>query len=221
MTGEPEMKSAPTLLGASLLDPALLDPATFQRLIGLTRAAERLWRDVSLTPATLTSGNKAHSVRVALLSMKIAEAMGLGAERARRTLWAAFLHDIGNLAVPELIMLKPSRLTSAERAAIEVHPIVGSELLNAFPATKDVARIVLSHHERHDGKGYPRGLAGRIIPVEARILAVADALDAMTSKRPYRNPIQVPAALDEIARESGRQFDPRVVAAVIERLKIK
>jgi HD-GYP domain-containing protein (c-di-GMP phosphodiesterase class II) len=201
------------LLDADFINPTLLDAATFQRLIALTRAAERLWCDVWMRPAALNPSHKAHAVRVALLSMKILEAMGLGADQARRTVWAAFLHDIGNLAVPGPIILKPGRLTKAERAAMEVHPIVGGELLNAFSDTRDLARIVLSHHERHDGGGYPGGLPGRRIPMEARILAVADALDAMTSQRPYREPMPRSVALNELVREAGRQFDPRVVEA--------
>ena len=195
--------------------PAALKAVAFRRLASLARAAEKLWRDVSMTSSDFPPGYEARAIRAAVLSMKIAHAMGLRGDLARRIVWAAYLRDIGTLAVPESILLKPGKLTRAERELIQVHPAVGFELLDAFVATEDLARIVLAHHERYDGQGYPAALQGARIPVEARVLAIAESLDAMTSLRPYREAIRRAAALKEIVDEAGRQFDPAIVEAFI------
>ncbi len=193
---------------------SVLDTETLRELRSSAHAIERLWRDVTMTPA-ITPCSEGDSRRVTLLAMKIAQAMGLRREQVLRTMRAAYLRDVGILAVPESIILKPGKLTRKERAAMQVHPGVGYELLSAFLTTWDVAHIVLSHHECYDGSGYPNALLGAKIPVEARILTIADSLDAMTSIRPYRAPISYWAAQSEIVDWAGRQFDPNIVEDLV------
>ena len=143
----------------------------------------------------------------------------VGAELGITGVWlqelvsAADLHDIGMLAVPASILAKPGRLTDDEWRFIERHTVIGERILGAAPALASVARIVRSTHERHDGDGYPDRLAGDQIPLEARIIAVCDAYDALTSPRPYRRAVSHAEALAELARCAGTQFDPAVVAA--------
>jgi HD-GYP domain-containing protein (c-di-GMP phosphodiesterase class II) len=131
--------------------------------------------------------------------------------RVRR---AAFLHDIGKVAVSDAILGKPAALTDEEYEAIKVHPGVGQTMLH-HAGLHEEARWVGAHHERLDGRGYPQRLSGEEIPLEARIIFVADSFEAMTSDRPYSRGKPVPEALAELRRCSGTQFDPAVVAALI------
>jgi putative nucleotidyltransferase with HDIG domain len=124
---------------------------------------------------------------------------------------AAFLHDIGKMAIPDQILRKPGPLTHEEREVMRTHCSIGYNMVTRIPFLKEAAEIVLSHQEYFDGTGYPRGLRGEEIPLGARIFAVADALDAMISDRPYRNALSITHARDEIQRCSGTQFDPEVV----------
>ena len=128
------------------------------------------------------------------------------------------LHDVGKIGVPEGILRKPGPLDPSERRVMQRHPELGVELLSGIPLLEGAGlEVVRSHHERWDGRGYPDGLAGEEIPVAARIFALADALDAMTSDRPYRSRLSWPAAVDEILVGSNSQFDPQVVAAFAQR----
>ncbi|HEV8461346.1 MAG TPA: HD domain-containing phosphohydrolase, partial [Gaiellaceae bacterium] len=124
------------------------------------------------------------------------------------------LHDLGKLAIPEEILRKPSGLTDAERIVLERHPQIGYRMLESL-GVDPIADWVLHHHERWDGAGYPDGLAGEEIPLGARIIFVADAFDAMTSNRLYRDPVPIRQALREVERCSGSQFDPQVVSAFL------
>jgi putative nucleotidyltransferase with HDIG domain len=126
---------------------------------------------------------------------------------------ASLLHDVGKIAVPDHILNKPGTLTPAEFDQMKAHTKTGHDLVLKAGATAEVAAIVRSHHERWDGRGYPDGLKGEAIPLEARILAVADTFDAMTSDRPYRSALRIEDAYDEIVRGKGSQFDPQVVEA--------
>jgi HD-GYP domain-containing protein (c-di-GMP phosphodiesterase class II) len=143
----------------------------------------------------------------------------VGAELGITGVWlaelvsAADLHDIGKLAVPASILAKPGRLADDEWRFVERHPVIGERILGAAPALASVARIVRSTHERYDGDGYPDRLAGDQIPLEARIIAVCDAYEAMTSPRPYRSAVSHTRALAELQRCAGSQFDPVVVDA--------
>ncbi|NKN32802.1 HD-GYP domain-containing protein [Marichromatium bheemlicum] len=152
-----------------------------------------------------------HSFRVALYSELLSEQMSLPVTIHQRLHIAAHLHDIGKVGVPDGILNKPGRLTEVEKLQIQLHPRIGFDILQRLPTFREVARIVLHHHERIDGRGYPNRLRGEQIPLESRIIAVADAFDAMTSERPYRRGMPADLAAEEIVRHAGDQFDPEVV----------
>jgi putative nucleotidyltransferase with HDIG domain len=152
-----------------------------------------------------------HSRRVTLYSLEIAKAMECSKELSRQLTWAAFLHDIGKIGIPDSILLKTRRLTSEEMAIMQTHVRIGFNLLSQIAFLAPASEIVLTHHERFDGTGYPQGLMGDEIPLGARIFAVADTLDAITSDRPYRGARPYTVAIQEIQAESGKQFDPKVV----------
>ena len=158
---------------------------------------------------------RGHSSRVAVLAYSVARRIGLDRKALLRLRFGALMHDIGKLAVPEAVLVKPAALTTSELALIRRHPGTGARMLQAIGIRRDAVQGVLYHHERWDGAGYPIGCAGESIPLEARILAVADAFDAMTSIRPYRGPRAAPDALEELQRCAGSQFDPAIVSAFI------
>ncbi len=155
-----------------------------------------------------------HSERVSDLAARIAESMGLPQEIVELTRLAASLHDLGKLAIPEEILRKPGPLTDPERLVLERHPQIGYRMLESL-GVDPVAEWVLHHHERWDGTGYPDGLHEDDIPLGARIIFVADAFDAMTNDRVYQRKLSVGAALDELERCAGTQFDPYVVASLV------
>lgn len=148
-----------------------------------------------------------HLWRVAQYSRLLAEAVGMPASEVARISAGGFLHDLGKIGVPDQILNKPDRLTSEEFDIIKTHPAVGSRLLAGHPLAGLVVKMVHSHHETPAGTGYPEALAGDAIPLEARIVAICDAFDAMTSNRPYRQGMAVEKALSIIESELGRQFD--------------
>lgn len=154
-----------------------------------------------------------HSERVAELSVALAAELGWPAERVARLREAAVVHDVGKIAVPDAILVKPGPLTEDEYETVKRHAALGAEMVNDILDPEQVS-WVRAHHERCDGHGYPDGLAGDEIPDGARVLAVADAWDVMTSIRPYRLPIGPPDALDECRRVAGGHFDPAVVVAL-------
>lgn len=154
-----------------------------------------------------------HGVDVSVLSVRIAHELGLSELRLTRLARAALLHDIGKQHVPVEILQKPGKLEPREWEIIERHPMTGHRMLVDAGLVEE-ARIVLHHHERYDGGGYPTGRAGEDIPLESRILAVADAFDAMTSQRPYRDAMTPEAAVAELREVAGRQCDPRCVEAL-------
>ena len=164
---------------------------------------------------TYTAG---HTERVAHYCRKIAKEMGLAEGETNRLYRAASLHDIGKIATPDAVLLKPGRLDSLEHDLIKLHAVAGYEMLSNIAMYQDLAQIILHHHERHDGKGYPDGLAGDEVPLLARILSVADAFDAMTTNRIYKPRMVVETALDELRACSGGQFHPRVVEAAVKAL---
>lgn len=156
-----------------------------------------------------------HLIRMARYSRLIANALGLDRDEAETIELAAPLHDIGKIGIPDGILLKPARLDEAEWATMQRHPVIGHEILKGS-ASKYVrmgALIALGHHERYDGKGYPNGLVGDHIPLCARIVAVADVYDALTSVRPYKKAWKADDALEYIRAQSGKHFDPRLVEA--------
>jgi len=157
-----------------------------------------------------------HSKTVARYTHVLAEALGLRDPRAMENIRrGALLHDSGKMAIPDSILKKPGALTPKEWDVIRRHPAMGFGLVRDVKMVPEVGNIILCHHERFDGAGYPKGLKGEAIPLEARIFAVADTLDAVTSHRPYRAPRDFRAARRELEDNSGRQFDPRVVEAFL------
>ena len=157
-----------------------------------------------------------HAKRVAGYASGIGERLNLTPEELRTLYLGALLHDIGKVGVPDSILLKPGPLTQAERASIEVHPALGAQVCQTIPGLEQVAEVVLRHHERMDGHGYPGGLRGEDIPFLARIVTAADAYDAMTTNRPYRAAMPPEEALAELVRHRGAQFDPVVADTFIE-----
>lgn len=157
-----------------------------------------------------------HSRRVSLYSVKIGKAMGCSEPQLRSIARGACLHDIGKLGIPDRILLKPGPLTKEERKIMQLHVRIGYDLVKRIDFLADAAEIILTHHEQCDGKGYPQGLKAEQIPLAARIFSVADAFDAMTSDRPYRSALPVPAAREEIEHLSGSQFDSQVVGIFLE-----
>jgi putative nucleotidyltransferase with HDIG domain len=153
-----------------------------------------------------------HSQRVCRYSLEIARAMGWSDQQLGSLARGAYLHDIGKLGVPDHILLKPGPLTADERTLMQQHVQIGFELVKGIPFLVDAAEIVLTHHERHDGSGYPRGLKAEEIPPGARIFAVADSFDAITSDRPYRRASPFDAGRETIRREADRLFHPEIVS---------
>jgi hypothetical protein len=154
-----------------------------------------------------------HSERVALLGRGLALAAGLEPAQAERVHMCGLLHDVGKIGVPEAVLSKPGRLTDQEFALVKLHPEIGYRILKDIPMLEDLLPGVLHHHERFDGKGYPHGLIGEEIPLFARILALADTFDAMSSNRSYRSGMPREKVLAEIAKHSGSQFDPALAGA--------
>ena len=165
-------------------------------------------------------GTSEHSLHVAKLAQHMAIALDFAPEQARTVYIAAKLHDIGKIAVADAILKKAEPLTAEEWQAMRQHPTIGADVVARIGRLADVAPIIRSHQEHYDGSGYPEGLVGEQIPFAARIVAVADAFDAMVSDRPYRERMAVEDALDELHRCAGTQFDPRVVAALHGVLKL-
>ena len=156
-----------------------------------------------------------HQKRVAKLACAIAEEMGLSKGRSERIRLAAIVHDIGKINIPTEILIKTDRLSEPEFNIIEAHPQIGHDILYGIDFSRPIATIVLQHHEFLDGSGYPQGLSGDKIMLEARILAVADVVEAMASHRPYRPAHALVKALDEISNHKGFLYDPVVVDACL------
>jgi putative nucleotidyltransferase with HDIG domain len=159
------------------------------------------------------SETEGHSQRVTAYSITLAHALNLPAPEIKVLAQGALLHDVGKIAVSDAILRKPGKLTADEQEIMRTHCERGYEMLCRIPFLSDASEIVRAHHERFDGKGYPRGLQGTEIPIGARIFAVADALDAITSDRPYHEAGTFASACEDIQRCSGTQFDPEVVEA--------
>jgi putative nucleotidyltransferase with HDIG domain len=157
-----------------------------------------------------------HAERVAAYGMEIARVLDAPFSDDPEVEFGFLLHDVGKVAVPDSILWKPEPLTPEERTLMERHPIVGWEILREIDFLGEAKLVVRHHHERWDGAGYPDGLAGELIPLAARVFAVADVLDALTTVRPYRQPSSVDEARGMIGESSGSHFDPEVVDAFLE-----
>jgi putative nucleotidyltransferase with HDIG domain len=154
-----------------------------------------------------------HSSRVADMSVDLAQAVGLKREDFDSIHIAAHLHDIGKIGVSENVLSKPGKLDAHEWEQIQSHPVTGYDILRKSRSLYKIAKIVLHHHERWDGKGYPTGLQGNTIPLGSRIIGVADAIDAMTTSRPYRGAMTWKDCYYEVQANKGKQFDPMVAEA--------
>ena len=152
-----------------------------------------------------------HSRRVTELSMELASVLGVDGEELTSIRWGSLLHDVGKLAIPDAILLKPGPLSPEERAQMELHPVYAREMLERIPFLHSVMAIPYHHHERWDGTGYPEGLAGEEIPLAARIFSVVDQWEALTSDRPYRRAWPRERVLAYLEENAGRIFDPRIV----------
>ena len=185
-----------------------------------TRQLERSYEDTLQALGALidlrdheTAG---HSERVCRYSLEIARTLGWSGKQLDSLARAAYLHDIGKLGIPDGILLKPGPLSENERKFMQQHVQIGFDIVKDIPFLVDAAEIILMHHERYDGGGYPRGLKGKEILLGGQIFAVADTLDAITSDRPYRRASSFEAAREVIRLGSGSQFDPEVVAAFLK-----
>lgn len=156
-----------------------------------------------------------HSKRVACHTLVLARRFTSDADKLRQIYWGSLLHDIGKIGIADAILLKQGALNEDEWNAMRTHPEKGYRIVSQIPDMKEAAEIVLSHEERFDGSGYPRGLRGEQISLGARLFAVIDTLDAITSDRPYRKANSFEQARDEIVRMSGTQFDPAAVQAFL------
>lgn len=162
------------------------------------------------------SYTRGHSDRVSEYSVLIGEKLGLPAEQIKTLRIGGLFHDIGKIGIPDSILLKPAKLTDEEYSQIKNHPSIGAHILGSAAIFQDIIPIVKHHHERYDGNGYPSKLKGEEIPYLARIAAVADTFDAMTSRRSYRGPIDIEHVKEEIKRCEGTQFDPQIAEVFIE-----
>jgi putative nucleotidyltransferase with HDIG domain len=179
------------------------------------RAVERMAHEVdNRDPYTFQ-----HSQRVAIYSHAIARTLRFSATAIEPVELAARVHDIGKIRIPDAILLKPGTLTTEERSVMETHPRVGFEILCQFSLYAKVPELVLAHHERYDGGGYPSGVMGRRLNLINQVIPVADSLDAMTTARAYRGAKSWDAAIAELRRGAGSQWNPHVVAAAVTALQ--
>jgi HD superfamily phosphodiesterase len=181
----------------------------------LKKAQEEIVMRLSIAAEFRDSTTYNHLVRMSLYSYLIAKEMGFDEEWCEKLKLAAPMHDIGKLGIKDTILLKPAKLTDEEFEEMKKHTIYGYEILkdSTIDILKMASNIALCHHEKYDGTGYPRGLKGEEIPIEARIVAVADVFDALTSRRPYKEPYEIERAVEIIEKDSGKHFDPKVVQA--------
>ena len=162
------------------------------------------------------SDTGAHNYRVAWIAARIGERMGLRNQAMQALIIGSFLHDVGKIGIPDAILLKPGKLDNDEFATMRTHVAQGEEIVTGIGWLDEAAAVVSAHHEKWDGSGYPRRLAGTQIPLAARIFAVADVFDALCSRRPYKEALALPAAMAILERDSGSHFDPQVMAVFAE-----
>lgn len=176
-------------------------------------------KTLSVTVETKNVYTNGHSQRVADYSALIAGALGWDDKRINNLRNAAYMHDVGMIGIPDSIVNKPTRLTEEEYAIIQRHTLIGADILKDITLIEHVAEVAHYHHERYDGTGYPEGLSGEEIPIEARIVAVADSYDAMNSKRIYRNALEKDQIIEEFERGSGTQFDPAIAQLFVRLIR--
>ena len=206
------------LLTALLLYPLLL--AMLKQSTGLSRrlldSNLSLMHSLGNAVAKRDSDTDAHNYRVTYYAVALAEAMDLPEKEIADLVVGAFLHDVGKIGIPDCILLKPGKLTAEEFEVMKSHSLLGTEIVAGNHWLAGAAQTIRHHHERFDGAGYPDGLRGAAIPRIARVFAVVDVFDALTSKRPYKEPMTLAEALSVIEKDAGQHFDPVVVAAFIK-----
>ena len=199
-----------------LLMPLFLARFSFQQYSEMRKAHIDIIKALAAALDAKDPCTRGHGDRIQRLSYILAEAMDLSGEEIETITYAGLLHDIGKIGVSEQVLNKPGKLTEDEMHQIQAHPEIGANMIKDVGFLRGVTDIIRHHHERYDGKGYPAGLAGESIPLGARILACADAFDAMTSDRVYRKALSFEEAKAELLRNSGTQFDPRVIAVFLQ-----
>ncbi|HEX6062157.1 MAG TPA: HD-GYP domain-containing protein, partial [Candidatus Limnocylindria bacterium] len=167
-----------------------------------------------------TAAGTAHLAATIYRSVAVAKRLGLDDTAVDAVQLGALFHDLGKIAISDGILLKPERLTDVEWSEVRAHPIIGASLLAQMPELDHIRPLILAHHERFDGRGYPNGLTGDAIPRAAQIIAVADAYEAITTPRPYRRAVTPEAAVAELRACAGTQFDPVVVEAFVVELNV-
>jgi putative nucleotidyltransferase with HDIG domain len=197
-------------IGAVLLffGPLLLARFSFKLYIDMRNVYVNTIQLLNRTMEAKDSYTSGHAARVQEYAVSLAKEIGMSERKIENIRKAAILHDIGKIGIDDSILKKSGSLTAAEYSMIKQHPVIGAEILKDVDFLKEITEIIRHHHERYDGKGYPDGLKGDAIPIEAAILAIADVYDAMTSNRPYRSAMEKDVALREIRQNAGTQFDP-------------
>ena len=211
-----------TMIACGVIFISLLTLATAaqRELNRRGRAAETTFLQTMLGIANIVDQRDpytaGHSHRVAEYSVAVAKQLKLSNVLIERVRWSALLHDLGKIGIPDAVLLKAGPFDQLERQIINHHPSIARDILGEVEAMAEIVPCVLHHHERWDGSGYPAGLAGEAIPLLARVIAVADSFDAMTTDRPYRNALPIDEARRRLSDGSGSQWDERCIAAILE-----
>ena len=211
-----------TMIACGVIFISLLTLATAaqRELNRRGRAAETTFLQTMLGIANIVDQRDpytaGHSHRVAEYSVAVAKQLKLSNVLIERVRWSALLHDLGKIGIPDAVLLKAGPFDQLERQIINHHPSIARDILGEVEAMAEIVPCVLHHHERWDGSGYPAGLAGDAIPLLARVIAVADSFDAMTTDRPYRNALPIDEARRRLSDGSGSQWDERCIAAILE-----
>ncbi len=203
-----------------LLIPLFVARWAYEQYAEEQRAYDRTVRTLIQAVETKDLYTRGHSERVSAASVLLARQIGMREDRVASIRYAGMLHDVGKLGVPTKVLQKAGRLTDDELALIQMHPVRGLEMVREIEFLDEAFAGILHHHERLDGRGYPMGLSGMEIPEFARVIAVADAFDSMTTTRSYRGARSIEEALEELRRCSGTQFDPPMVLAMIAALEV-
>ena len=204
---------------ALVLIPLLVARWAFAQYAEQRQAYEATIRSLVQAVETKDHYTRGHSERVSRASVMIARVLGMRDDRVEALRYAGILHDVGKLGVPTRVLQKTGPLSDLEYAAIQLHPVRGTEMVRGIKFLEEAYAGILHHHERLDGRGYPSGLKGEEIPEFARVIAVADAFDSMTSTRSYRGARRVAEALAELQVCAGTQFDPEMVSALVQALE--
>lgn len=195
--------------------PLFLSRYSFMQYVSMRKMYLNTMRTLMTLLEAKDPYTRGHSERVCGYALAIGRAMKLSEMSLEILEYSALLHDVGKMGVADNIIFKADTLSDMEFSKVRAHPVIGSNIIAQIDGLRNVANIMRHHHERFDGGGYPDGLVGETIPLESRILAVADAYDAMTTERPYKKALSFEEAMEELKRGAGSQFDPQVVAAFL------